>query len=54
MERTNQGNELRVEGNTELEAGMEGRVARPRDVRALADLELVLVGGGDQTGDWGG
>ena len=23
-------------------------------VRALADLELVLVGGGDVTPDWGG
>ena len=24
------------------------------DVRALADLELVLVGGGDLGSDWGG
>ena len=54
MERTNKGNELRIEGDTELEIGMEVRNGRARDVRTLADLELMLVGGGDPTPDWGG
>ena len=54
MERTNKVTELHIEGNTELEVGMEGRAVRARDVRALADLELMLVGGGQDTPDWGG
>ena len=53
MERTNTGNELHIDGNTEQEIGMEARGGRARDVRALADLELMLVGGGDIPPDWG-
>ena len=52
MERTNKAIELHIAGNTEQETGMETTLAR--EVRALADLELMLVGGGDSTNDWGG
>lgn len=52
MERNNNGNEVRSAGGNDFE--VEGQEGRARDVRALADLELMLVGGGDGGTDWGG
>lgn len=50
MERTNK--ELREErkANAANEQAREGAL----EMRALAELELVLVGGGDAPQDWGG
>ena len=51
MERTNR-NELGNDRNVgEL---LDGREKGAHEVRTLADLELMLVGGGDEIPDWGG
>jgi hypothetical protein len=52
MERMSKVNAVRREGNET--AGQELIERLTQDVRALADLELGLVGGGDQGTDWGG
>jgi hypothetical protein len=52
MERTNKVNAVRREGNDVTGPELVERLTQ--DVRALADLELALVGGGDAGTDWGG
>jgi hypothetical protein len=52
MERINKSTEVRHEGVDAIEH--DGNETGARDVRRLAELELMLVGGGDNTGDWGG
>lgn len=50
MERINKNAEARTEGAVRQDENETGA----RDVRRLAELELMLVGGGDPTPDWGG
>ena len=52
MERTNRTGEARNEGTDAQREGQNETGAR--DVRRLAELELMLVGGGDGQNDWGG
>ena len=51
MDRMNK-TEVRLEGIDPVEH--DGNETGARDVRRLADLELMLVGGGDGAQDWGG
>jgi len=50
MERTNK--ELRNERNADVSGEQAEKGAL--DVRALVELELMLVGGGETPPDWGG
>jgi hypothetical protein len=52
MERTHKTTEVRIEGTDALRQAENETGAR--DVRRLAELELMLVGGGDNQTDWGG
>ena len=51
MERMNK-TEVRHEGIDAVQ--QDGNETGARDVRRLAELELMLVGGGDGQADWGG
>ena len=51
MDRINK-TDVRHEGSVAVQ--QDGNETGARDVRRLAELELMLVGGGDGAQDWGG